>query len=117
MEIAINKNASQYSRYGSNVMKQVYIYGGLDRSPIVLNRAFGMYWGVGGWLLTPMIGRMGTERFQQLRQRVANEIKTTFASQYSKEVSLTEALSAEAIKTYSKQATGEKYLIRPHQSL
>ncbi len=115
MEIAASKNATEYSRYGSSVHKQVYIYGGLDRSPTTLNRTYGMSWGVGGWLLTPFIGRMGPERFQQLRTRVANEINTTFASTYTKEVSLAGALSAEAIEIYSKQATGEKVLICPNK--
>lgn len=115
MEIAASKNATEYSRYGSSVHKQVYIYGGLDRSPTTLNRTYGMSWGVGGWLLTPFIGRMGPERFQQLRTQVANEINTTFASTYTKEVSLAGALSAEAIEIYSKQATGEKVLICPNK--
>src|SRR5690606_37919306 len=78
MEIAINRNATEYSRYGSSVHKQVYVYGGLDMNPIVLNRNVGFAWGVGGWLLTPFIGRMGPARFLQLRQRVADEITTTF---------------------------------------
>lgn len=115
MEIAINRNSPDYSRYGSSVHKQVYIYGGLDMNPIVLNRNFGMAWGVGGWLLTPFIGRMGMDRFKQLRQRVADEIHTTFASHYTRQLSLAEALSADAISGYSKQATGEKYLILPQQ--
>lgn len=113
MEQAINHHHTEYSRYGSNVHKQVYIYGGLDMSPTIINRNFGMTWAVGGWLLTPFISRMGPERFKQLRQRVADEIHTTFASHYTREVSLTEALSAGAITTYSKQATGEKFLILP----
>lgn len=83
MEIAANKTATEYSRYGSDTYKQVYIYGGLDMSPTVLNRAFGLQWGLGGWLLTPMIGRIGMERFGQMRQRVAAEINTTFASHYT----------------------------------
>ena len=115
MEIAANKTAAEYSRYGSTVHKQVYIYGGLDRSPTVLNRAFGMMWGIGGWLLTPFIGRIGMERFGELRQRVADEIGTTFASSYTKTVSLSEVLDPESIKVYAKQATGEKYLINPNQ--
>ncbi|GAB1268981.1 zinc-binding dehydrogenase [Aurantivibrio infirmus] len=115
MEIAANKTAKEYSRYGSSVHKQVYIYGGLDRSTTTLNRSYGMAWGVGGWLLTPFIGRMGMERFQQLRKRVADEIKTTFASSYTAEVSLAEALSADAINEYTKQATGTKYLIKPNK--
>ncbi len=115
MEIAANKTAKEYSRYGSDTYKQVYIYGGLDQSPTILNRSFGMQWGLGGWLLTPMIGRIGMERFQQMRERVAKEIKTTFASQYTQEISFEEMLQPETIKIYAKQATGEKYLINPHK--
>ena len=115
MEIAANKTAKEYSRYGSDTYKQVYIYGGLDQSPTILKRAFGMSWGLGGWLLTPMIGRIGMEKFQQMRQRVAAEIKTTFASSYAQEISFEEMLQPEIIKSYAKQATGEKYLVNPHK--
>jgi len=115
MEIAANKTAKEYSRYGSDTYKQVYIYGGLDQSPTILKRAFGMSWGLGGWLLTPMIGKIGMEKFQQMRQRVAAEIKTTFASSYAQEISFEEMLQPEIIKSYAKQATGEKYLVNPHK--
>ncbi len=115
MEIAANKTAKVYSRYGSETYKQVYIYGGLDPSPTVLKRAFGMSWGLGGWLLTPMIGKIGMEKFQGMRQRVAKEIKTTFASSYAQEISLSEMLQPDVIRSYAKQATGEKYLVRPHK--
>ena len=115
MEIAANKTSKEYSRYGSDTYKQVYIYGGLDMQPTVLNRTFGMQWGLGGWLLTPMIGRIGMERFGAMRQRVAKEIKTTFASHYTREISLAEMLQPEIIRGYAKQATGEKYLINPHK--
>ena len=115
MEIAANKNATEYSRYGSDVYKQVYIYGGLDMSPTVLNRSFGLQWGLGGWLLTPMIGRIGMERFQQMRERVARDINTTFASHYTQEISLVEMMQPEIIRGYAKQATGEKYLVNPHK--
>lgn len=115
MEVAANKTAKEYSRYGSDTYKQVYIYGGLDPSPTILKRAFGMSWGLGGWLLTPMIGKIGMERFQQMRMRVAAEIKTTFASNYAAEISLQEMLQPETIKSYAKQATGEKYLVSPHK--
>jgi NADPH2:quinone reductase len=84
-------------------------------SPTVLNRAFGLQWGLGGWLLTPMIGRIGMERFGQMRQRVAAEINTTFASHYTQEISLAEMLQPEIIRGYAKQATGEKYLVNPHK--
>ena len=113
MEIAANKTATEYSRYGSDQYKQVYIYGGLDRNPTTLTRSFGFSWGLGGWLLTPFIGRIGQERFGELRQRVANEIDTTFESSYSKVISLNEALEEQNILSYTKQATGEKYLIKP----
>jgi NADPH2:quinone reductase len=117
MEAAANASAKEYSRYGSNVYKQVYIYGGLDRGPTELNRSFGMQWGVGGWLLTPFLQKIGFADAQKLRERVAAELKTTFASHYTREVSLPEALSLDAINAYGKQATGTKYLITPQKGL
>ena len=115
MEVAANKTAKEFSRYGSTVFKQVYIYGGLERSTTTLSRNFGMSWALGGWLLTPFLAKIGAEAAEKLRQKVAAEIKTTFASSYTKTVSLREALSLDAIKVYGKQATGEKYLINPNQ--
>ena len=115
MEIAANKKAKEYSRYGSDTYKQVYIYGGLDPSPTILKRSYGLCWGLGGWLLTPMIGKIGMERFQQMRSRVASEIKTTFASNYVAEISLEEMLQPEIIKSYAQQATGKKYLVTPNK--
>jgi len=117
MEIAANKTAEEYSRYGSTTHKQVYIYGGLDRTPTTFNRAFGMAWGIGGWLLTPFLIKIGQEEAEKLRQRVAAEVNTTFASHYTKEVSLAEALSLDAIAVYGQQATGEKYLINPSKGV
>ena len=116
MEIAANKTAKEYSRYGSDTYKQVYIYGGLNQSGITLpnNRTFGMYWGIGGFLLTPFLGKVGFEKVGELQARVANEIKTTFASTYTQEVSLEGALTLEALMVYAKQATGEKFLINPN---
>ena len=115
MEIAANMNATEYSRYGSDTYKQVYIYGGLDQSPTILKRAFGLSWGLGGWLLTPMIGKIGMERFQEMRMRVAREINSTFASSYAKEISFEEMLQPKTIREYAKQATGKKYLVNPHK--
>ncbi|MEE2667967.1 MAG: zinc-binding dehydrogenase [Pseudomonadota bacterium] len=115
MEVAASKTASEYNRYGSDTFKQVYIYGGLDRSPTTLTRSFGFSWSLGGWLLTPYITKMGPERFNELKQRVVDEIKTTFASHYTKEISLAEVLLPENINVYSKQSTGEKYLINPNK--
>ena len=116
MEAALNRTAKEYSRYGSTTHKQVYIYGGLDRGPTEFNRSFGMAWGIGGWLLTAFLQKVGFEAAQKLRERVAAEIKTTFSSSYTKEVSLAEALRLEEITVYSRQATGQKYLINPNKS-
>ena len=115
METAANKTAKVYSRYGSSVHKQVYIYGRLDMRPTELVRAFGMAWGVGGWLLTPFLQKIGAADGARLRQRVVDELKTTFASRYTKEVSLQEALQLQNITAYGKRATGEKYLINPNK--
>lgn len=116
MEAAALRNANEYSRYGSTVHKQVYIYGSLDRGPTVLNRNFGMTWGIGGWLLAQFLQKIGPEEAQKLRERVAREIKTTFASHYAKEISLADALSPDEIAVYGRQATGEKYLINPSKA-
>ncbi|MDA9398322.1 zinc-binding dehydrogenase [Bradyrhizobium sp. CCBAU 45389] len=115
MEVAINKTAKEYSRYGSSVHKQVYVYGALDIRPIELPRGFGMAWGVGGWLLTPFLQKIGPADIGRLRQRVVNELKTTFASHYTKVVSLPEALDPANIAAYAKRATGEKFLINPNK--
>lgn len=115
MEVAANKTAKEFSRYGSTVFKQVYIYGGLERSPTTLNRAFGTEWSIGGYLLTPFLQKAGVETMLKMQARVAAEIKTTFASAYTKEISLAETLSMDAISVYGKQATGEKYLINPNK--
>jgi NADPH:quinone reductase len=114
MEEAANSTAAEYSRYGSSVHKQVYIYGALDTSPTVLNRNFGMAWGVGGWLLTPFLQGAGAETFGRLRARVAAELTTTFASSYTREVSLAGMLNPDAFNEYVKRATGEKFLVTPH---
>jgi hypothetical protein len=115
METAVNKNAKVYSRYGSNVHKQVYIYGSLDPRPVELIRAFGMAWGVGGWLLTPFLVKIGPADGARLRERVVAELKTTFASHYTKVVSLQEALELSNIAVYAKRSTGEKFLINPNK--
>jgi len=113
MEAAINREAKVYSRYGSNVHKQVYLYGMLDPGPTELNRAFGMAWGIGGWLVTPFLMKISAADRQRLRERVASELKTTFASHYTQVVSLAEALQLSHLAVYGKRATGEKYLINP----
>ena len=113
MEQAQGSKAGAYSRYGSSTHKQVYIYGGLSTAPTELARSYGMAWGVGGWLLTPFLAKIGPAEVQRLRQRVADELKTTFASHYTAEISLRDALKPEVAAAYNKRATGEKYLINP----
>jgi len=113
MEAAATAAAGSYSRYGSAVHKQVYIYGSLDRGPTELTRNFGMAWGVGGWLLTPFLQRIGPDGIERLRRRVAAELTTTFASSYTDQVSLAGALQPGAVAGYARQATGSKYLIVP----
>jgi NADPH2:quinone reductase len=116
MEAAIlKKQAAPYSRYGSSVHKQVYVYGGLGAGPLELSRNYGMAWGVGGWLVTPFLQKLGAQGTQRLKERVAAELKTTFASHYAGEISLTEALDPAKIAVYAKAATGQKYLVNPNK--
>ena len=115
MEVAAARTMTGYNRYGSDIYKQVYVYGFLDRSPTTLSINYGFSWGVGGWLLTHYLQKAGMPKIMELRARVAAGLKTTFASHYSREISLQEALSVEAIAEYGKQATGEKFLIKPWQ--
>ena len=115
METALNRTATVYSRYGSTTHKQVYIYGGLDVRPTEISRNFGFAWGIGGWLLTPFLQRIGEADAQKLRERVSAELKTTFASTYTKQISLAQALDLEVIAAYGQRATGTKYLITPHR--
>ena len=117
MEAAANRNAKEYSRYGSTTYKQVYIYGGLDRGATEIVRNFGMTWGMGGWLLFPFLQKIGNAAAQKLRERVVAELTTTFASSYTREVSMAEALTLEAIAVYGKQATGAKFLVNPSMAI
>ncbi len=114
MEKVAGEKAGEFSRYGSDTHKQVYIYGGLDRGPTTLRRDFGMSWGIAGWLLTPFLIKIGQEAADRLRQRVADEITTTFASSYGTRLSLTEAVDPEQVKRYALMATGDKALVTPN---
>ena len=116
MEAALSRTATEYSRYGSTTHKQVYIYGGLDTGPTEIIRNFGFAWGMGGWLLFPFLQKIGPEAVQALKARVAAELKTTFASSYTKEISLAEALQLDAIAVYGQRATGTKFLINPNRA-
>ncbi len=113
MEQVASRNAA-FSRYGSDTFKQVYIYGALDTGPTLLNRTFGFSWALSGFLLTPFLAKIGAENAERLRQRVRDELTTTFASHFKARISLDEALTREAALAYNARATGEKYLIVPH---
>ena len=115
MERALSRNASGLNTYGSDQHKQVYIYGRLAQGPVTLGQSYGMHWGVGGWLLTPFLQKIGLEKMAELQARVANEIKTTFASNITAELSLSEAIDPANIARYMPKKTGEKYLITPNK--
>ncbi len=117
MEAAAARTPGAYSIYGSIHHKQVYLYGGLDVSPTTLNRGYGMAWGVGGWLLPNFLAKAGQEVATRLRARVVAELKTTFASHYTDEISLSGALQTETVKRYYAKTTGEKFLICPQMSV
>lgn len=109
----VASEGNEFSRYGSDTHKQVYVYGGLDRGPTVLNRTFGMSWGLGGWLLMPFLAKAGPERAAVLRQRVADEVTTTFASTYGLRLGLDDAVDPDQARRYARMATGDKALITP----
>lgn len=113
-QAAVASDSSGYSRYGSTIHKQVYIYGGLDRRPTEFQRNFGMAWSIGGWLLPYFLVAVGPEVSDSLRRRVVEEMHTTFASSYTREISLDEVLDPATIEVYAKQATGEKVLVTPN---
>jgi NADPH2:quinone reductase len=115
MEAALLRSAKEYQRYGSTTDKQVYIYGALDLGPTTLTRNYGAAWGVAGWLLLPFLQKIGPEAMRKLQVRAVSELKTTFASHYTKVVSLAEALQMPEIAVYGRRATGEKYLINPNK--
>jgi NADPH2:quinone reductase len=110
--VAIGKQEG-FSRDGSPTHKQVYVYGGLDTGPTELTRDFGMSWGIGGWRLTAFLAKIGPEATKTLQARVVRELETTFASGYSKTVSLVEALQVDDISIYAAKRTGQKYLMAP----
>ncbi|HEY5372103.1 MAG TPA: zinc-binding dehydrogenase [Polyangiaceae bacterium] len=113
MEAAINRQATSYNRYGSPTHKQLYIYGGLDLGPTEVVRSFGLAWSMGGWLVTPFLQKLEPAKVLALKQRIAAELTTTFASAHTQQVSLAEALQLNAMRGYAKKATGAKYLITP----
>lgn len=113
MERSLSASSANFNRYGSAVHKQVYVYGGLDMRPLVLDRSFGLAWGVGGWLLTPFLEKIGPARVNELQAKIAAELETTFASSYGAEISLADMLDPAVVRRFAKRATGAKFLLNP----
>jgi NADPH:quinone reductase len=116
METVASRHLTAYSRYGSPVHKQVYIYGALDPGPKIIAGAIGTAWGVGGWLMTWFYQRIGAADAQRLRRRAMDELTSTFVTHFTADLDLAEALSLDAIRAYSRRATGAKYLITPQKN-
>jgi NADPH:quinone reductase-like Zn-dependent oxidoreductase len=112
-QVAVSK-MSEYSRYGSDQAKKMYIYGRLDLGPTILTPAYGFGWTLSGWLLTPFLQKAGMETIVRMRQRVLEGLTSTFASTYKRRVTLEEMLTREAVLDYRSMKTGEKYLVTPH---
>ena len=112
-QVAVRK-MGEYSRYGSNQPKKMYIYGRLDLGPTVLTPAYGFGWTLSGWLLTPFLQQAGQQTIARMRKRVLAGLTTTFASTYKRRVTLEEMLTRDAVLDYRQMRTGEKYLVTPH---
>ena len=117
MERALARKLASYSRYGSSVHKQIYVYGTLDLRPVAVDRSIGMAWGVGGWLWGPRFKRLESDVARHLTKRVIDNLGTTFASHYSARISLEEVLEPDILRAYARRSTGEKYLICPQKPL
>lgn len=113
MEQVAAGQMDEYSRYGSNQDKKVYMYGRLDLGPTILTPSYGLQWCVSGWLLTPFLAKAGMETVIKMRTRVQQNLTTTFASSYKAKVDLEQMLTKEAILDYRQMKTGEKYLVTP----
>ncbi|MBX7541125.1 zinc-binding dehydrogenase [Qipengyuania sphaerica] len=114
MEQVAVSQMSEYSRYGSNQAKRMFIYGRLDFGPTILTPAYGFGWTLSGWLLTPFLQNAGMETVMRMRTRVLQNLTTTFASNYKTKVDLEGMLTKDAILDYRQMKTGEKYLVTPH---
>ena len=116
MEKSLASKADTYSVYGTTTLKQVYIYGSLNQAPTTFSRSFGLYWSISGWLVTPIIQKLGVEGFMAMQKRVADEIDTTFKSDFHKSISLDEMCEPDHILEYVKAGSGKKYLVKPQMS-
>lgn len=113
MEQAALRKMTSYDRYGSGKFKQVYIYGMLDNAPVTLDGWFGYAWSMGGWLFSYALGKLGADGAARLKQRVADELTTTFAVSYVSELTFDTMLQPDNVRAFMRRATGGKYLLRP----
>jgi len=111
-QVAVSR-MTEYSRYGSNQPKRMFIYGRLDMAPTILSPSYGFGWTLSGWLLFPFLQTAGAETVSRMRARVRESLTTTFASHYKKRVNLDEMLTKQAVTDYRVMRTGEKYLVTP----
>jgi NADPH2:quinone reductase len=117
MERACGADATEFSRYGSTIHKQIYFYGGLDPRPTLLDRSYGMAWSVGGWLIFDKLKRMDPGIFEAMKVRIASELESTFSTKFRAEISLTDLMRKEYFEAFAQRSTGEKYLVNPKLSL
>lgn len=113
MERVAVSRMTEYSRYGSNQQKRMFIYGRLDMGPTTLSPSYGFGWTLSGWLLFPFLQSVGNETVARMRKRVRDNLTTTFASHYKTRVNLDEMLTKAAATDYRTMKTGEKYLVTP----
>lgn len=66
---------------------------------------------IGGWLMSRALETVGPKRRSQMKDRIVDEIATTFSCRYTAHLSMTDALQPGALPAYSRPATGQKYLI------
>ena len=111
MERVASRSMRAFSHYGSSTLKQLYVYGGLDRSPTQLARTFGMTWSVSGYLVMNALRKLGPEIMARMSARVMNELTTTFASHYHARISLEQLLDLDTLRRVATMATGEKFLV------
>ncbi|MCO4773928.1 MAG: NADH oxidase [Deltaproteobacteria bacterium] len=116
MEVALRTRGVRADIYGTPVLKQVYQYGRLDVGPTKLTPAYGMYWGVGGWLLTPRLHGLGRERTLEMQKYAIEERNGIFASEYARTVSLDDLLDPDTLRAIHRKGTNAKVLVDPSRA-
>ena len=113
MEMAQRARGVRADLYGTPVHKQLYQYGRLDVSATKLTGGYGMYWGVGGWLLTPRLHALGRQRTRAMQQFAIDERNGIFASDYARTVGLLDLLDPDTMRSIDRKGTGGKALVDP----